>query len=270
MIEVPTRSAYSNTSPIFAKRWQTVHSVGAAVDRQHFWYVIRNERIYSMLKAFEPDLINKSILELGCGNGNVVGYLWEHGLTNCTGWELNSYALNLAKQRYPSIRFEEKDFLEEQSEVRFDIVGLFDLLEHLPNNIESLKSIRRLINPGGKIIITVPAHQWLWSAYDDFYGHMHRYSKSQLISTLEQSGYSKIRCTHFMSALVPFLFLSRKIFSKIATGFDEDMNKRFQRDAELPPRLINSLAKLILQLEQFLLGQHEIPFGSSIIATATL
>ena len=269
MIESSSQSIYDNSAPVFAKRWETVHRIGAEVDRQHFWYVIRNERIYAMLRAFEPDLRRKSMLELGCGNGNVIGYLWEHGLTNCSGWDLNSYALDLARQRYPSITFQEKNFLEEKPESRYEILGLFDLLEHLPNDVNVLKVIRRLVKPRGRIILTVPAHQWLWSAYDDFYGHIRRYSKSQMVSALEQAGYSNIHCFHFMSALVPFILFSRKQISKTVINFDSEMNERFSRDSGLPPSLINTLAKFILRLEQNLFVLQSIEFGSSIIATAT-
>jgi SAM-dependent methyltransferase len=215
-------------------------------------------------------LQRKSFLELGCGSGNVIGYLWEKGLTNSTGWELNSHALQLAERRYPAIKFERKDFLQEESENCYDILGLFDLLEHIGDDVQALKTIRKLINPAGRIVITVPAHQWLWSKYDDFYGHFRRYSKSQMTLSLKKAGYKNIHCSYFMASLVPALWLSRRRIAHEQNDFNNKMNDLFRKHSGIPPAPINSLAKSVLSLEQKFLGLNDIGFGSSLIATATV
>ncbi len=167
-----SNTIFEHASPADARRWKLVHDVTHKVDRQHFWHVVRNERILAVIKRAIPNYKTASVLEVGCGVANVLGYLYEHGIPDCTGWEINAYSLGVARQRYPRIHFVEKDFLQISVEkVNFDVVGLFDALEHFEDDIDCLKSIRTLLRPGGTVVLTVPAHQFLWSVYDDFFGH---------------------------------------------------------------------------------------------------
>ncbi|PWT95005.1 MAG: hypothetical protein C5B53_12090 [Candidatus Melainabacteria bacterium] len=254
-------------SPADAARWQLVHDVTMKVDRQHFWHVIRNERIAGLINRLIPTR-NASYLEIGCGAANVIGYLFENGLRNCTGWDISPYALETARNRYPQVQFELHDFLrDDPGQTRFDIVGSFDCLEHFPDEQAVLKGFYKLVKPGGYVILTVPAMRVLWSIYDEFFGHYKRYEKTELQQRLSQAGFINIQAAYMMAPLVPPLLLSRKTTST-SRYTKEDVKNMFRREGSLPNPLVNLCAKLVLRAEHSLFGMKDIGFGSALIAAA--
>jgi SAM-dependent methyltransferase len=264
-----TNTIFAYASPADARRWKLVHDVTYKVDRKHFWHVVRNERILATIKREVPQFSEASFLEVGCGVANVLGYLKDHGIDNCTGWEINTYSLALARKRYPTIRFREQDFLKIGFENEsFHIVGLFDALEHFEDDLSCLKAIKRLLKPGGTVVLTVPAHRYLWSAYDDFFGHYRRYEKSLLKSVMLAAGLRDIRLTYMMAPLCPLLLASRKRLKGNLMISDEQIEALYEKESGMPNTLVNAIAMGTLRLEHFLLGQRDLGFGAALIATA--
>jgi SAM-dependent methyltransferase len=251
-----------------ASRCQFSYRTVAKVDRRHFWYVTRNERIFSLIKQKLPALHKASFLDVGCGCANVTGYLYEHGVRNITGWDLNPRGIEICRVRYPQIKFQLQDFLASGQKETFDALGLFDCIEHISDDVQALEHLRGLIKPGGRIFITVPALDSLWSKMDDFYGHFRRYSKDSLKKALTESGFSQVECTYIMAPLVPLLMVRRKLRRIKDCKTSEEIDEVLSRDARLPNIAANEVLKMILRVEEKLLGNSDIGFGASLIATA--
>jgi 2-polyprenyl-3-methyl-5-hydroxy-6-metoxy-1,4-benzoquinol methylase len=259
--------SYESASPADASRWKLVHDVTYDVDRKHFWHVVRNERILSMLEKAVPNLKGVSYLEIGCGVANVLGFLVDQGLKDCTGWDINRYSLELARNRYPNTHFAERDFLLPAREhEKFDVLGMFDVLEHFEDDVSVLRSAWALLRPGGTVILTVPAHNFLWSDYDDFFGHHRRYEKSQLAKVMTAAGFSDLKLVYMMAALCPAILASRKRLIRRKLN-DAQLEDLFERESRLPIPILNGMAMTILRIEHKLLGDRDLGFGAALVAT---
>lgn len=263
-VKMQSTNPKTETAPPSDQRWQVVHDVSYEIDRNYFWHVIRNERILRAILDSVSNPEDLNCLEIGCGVGNVLGYWHEKGFKNCSGWEINEHALEIAKLRYPQISFEQRDFLLPlQTESQFDIVGLFDTLEHFESDLQIALQLRELVRPGGLAVITVPAMMSLWGSFDEYYGHYRRYEKQGLIKLLESAGFSEPKATYFMAPLS----LAKRARKGDSRGTDDEMSARFVRDCHLPSAL-NELLKFVLRMEHRLLGKSDLGFGASLIATA--
>jgi len=104
-------------------------------------------------------------------------------------------------------------------EKEFDVVGLFDVLEHVVEDQVALENVYRAIKPGGGLLLTVPQHPWLWSAADDYAFHKRRYTRTDLKRKLESAGFSILRITSFMSLLLP-LMASVRLMKRDSSEFN--------------------------------------------------
>jgi SAM-dependent methyltransferase len=98
----------------------------------------------------------------------------------------------------------------------FDVVALFDVLEHIEEDGLALRNINSMLRPGGRVILTVPAHRWLWSRIDELASHRRRYNRKGLSSLLSSTGFKVLESRYFFTAMVPGLLL-RSFLSRNAT-----------------------------------------------------
>lgn len=181
------------------------------VEDTHFWFRARH-RVIEVLarRALATFRGPCSVLELGCGNGGVLRTLRRAcpgGLV--VGMDLYAEGLRRARRR--------SDCPLVQGDVRqapfggtFALVGMFDVLEHLPDERSVLQAVRGLVSPGGALLVTVPAHMSLWSDVDVAADHRRRYSAPELRARLEENGFVVEYCSQFMAALYPIMWLSRR------------------------------------------------------------
>lgn len=272
MIDSTTATIASNRQSLqeVVSRCQFSYRTVAKVDRKHFWYVTRNEWITNYIKQRLHSHEKASFLDVGCGCANVTGYLYEHGIRNITGWDMNPAGISICKTRYPYIRFEQKDFLTSQLNFeyeKYDALGVFDCIEHISDDVRALKHLAGLIKPGGRIFITVPAMDSLWSKMDDYYGHFRRYSKQSLMQSMRQAGLRLVECNYIMAPLVPLLMVRRKWRKIRDCETSEQVDEVLARDARLPNFVANEMLKLILRCEQVVMADKDLGIGSSLIAT---
>ena len=177
-----------------------------AVEQNHFWFQHRGRVLGEMVRQAVADLPDGfQVLEVGCGNGSVLQVLekiCERG--QVTGSELFAEGLEFARERVrcPLVQ---ADIYDLPFGPQFDVVGLFDVLEHLPEDERALRCLSRILRPGGKLIMTVPAHMSLWSYPDVAGGHYRRYSPDSLRQVLETAGYEVHYLSQFMPPLYPLM-----------------------------------------------------------------
>jgi len=153
----------------------------------------------------------------------------------------------------------------------FEVVGMFDVLEHLPDDRRALQDVRRVLAPTGRLLLTVPAHMALWSHTDEFANHYRRYSVAQLRQALTESGYRVEFASEFMMALVPFMWLNRRAASmlrRLRGGPVPDAKSLALSELRIVPGFNRIMSWLLGWEARLLARRRPLPFGASIIALA--
>ena len=180
----------------------------AALEHVSFWFRSRNRLIGWAINEYFPGA--SSLLEIGCGTGFVLaGLEREYPALHLAGAELHSGGLRHAAERAVNAEFFQFDARDIPFEEEFDVVGAFDVLEHIDRDEDVLAEMHRATAPGGGIVVTVPQHAALWSASDDYAEHERRYSRSELTSKVTRAGFAIRRVTSFVSLLLPLMAISR-------------------------------------------------------------
>ena len=140
----------------------------------------------------------------------------------------------------------------------FDLICMFDVLEHIENDEKALNSLKPLLKSGGKLIITVPAYQWLFGKHDKIHHHYRRYSKQLLISVASAEKYNIEFVTYFNFFLFPLAVISKVL--------DKFIKSRKSLGSDQPNSLVNFLFYKIFSLERRMLPHLKFPFGTSLMA----
>jgi SAM-dependent methyltransferase len=228
----------------------------AEQDSRHWWFVARR-RILSDLIQREIRLpAGARILEIGCGTGHNFEMLGRFGRIDAI--EVDDLARELASRRLGhAVGTAPLPDLPGVPDGSYDLVALLDVLEHIADDKTSLASIRRKLAPGGRILLTVPANQWMWSAHDAAHHHHRRYSKSRLAKVVAEAGLRIHRISYFNTLLFPLAAAARMV-GKL-TGKKEG-------DDKMPPAPLNALLGGIFGLERHLVGRVPLPAGVSLVA----
>jgi SAM-dependent methyltransferase len=208
------------------------------VEERSFWFRARNRLIVWALRRYFP--YAQSFLEIGCGTGFVLRGLKDaFPALELTGAELFEQGLEVARRRLPEIRFMRLDARQMPFDAEFDVVGSFDVLEHLNEDERALASMFDAVKPGGGILITVPQHPRLWSAADEFGRHVRRYGRRELVEKVKGAGFRIERVTSFVTLLLPLMAVSRVRQRRLQT-FDPLSEYRHSRAVDISlERLMN-------------------------------
>lgn len=195
---------------------------------------------------------------MGCGTGGNLKLLSTYGQVSAI--ELDDHGRALANKR--KICEVKKGWLPSNIpfEKNFDLICMLDVLEHIDNDLLALKSLRKKLNQNGRLLITVPAYQFMWSQHDVVHHHKRRYLKKQLIETLKQSGYKILYTTYFNTFLFPVIAGTRFI--------NTVCRSRENTDVYMPSKYINKLLVRIFSSEQVFIPKISLPFGVSILMLA--
>ena len=238
---------------------RVVYQQMAELDDRHWWYRARRMIIADLIKreACLPDAAR--ILEIGCGTGHNLAML--AGFGHVDGLELDDEARALSEERLGrKIMRSPLPELAEVEDAHYDLIGAFDVIEHIDKDAAALASIAVKLKPTGKFIMTVPAHQWMWSAHDVVNHHQRRYSKRELRLLIENSPLKLERIGYFNSLLFP-LAVAERASSKLL--------KKDNADVKLPPALLNATLERIFLTERYLVGRLPLPPGLSLFAVAS-
>ncbi|MES2326923.1 MAG: class I SAM-dependent methyltransferase [Pseudomonadota bacterium] len=235
-----------------------VYQQMAELDDRHWWYRARR-RILAELIRREANLpADARILEIGCGTGHNLSMLG--GFGHIDGLELDDEAAALSEKRLG--RKVMRSPLPALDEVPddYDLIGAFDVIEHIDDDTAALAAIATKLKPGGKFIMTVPAHPWMWTAHDVANHHKRRYSKRALRKLIESSPMRLDKVGYFNSLLFP-LAVAQRAASKLR-GKDNG-------NVSLPPAPLNRSLEAVFASERYLVGRLRLPPGLSLFAVAS-
>lgn len=227
---------------------------------KHFWMKSRRDFIKSIFNKY-VNYANK-IIEIGAGTGSITRCLLENGYNDISVGEVHLSGLEYArsygiKQRY------QFDLMKTPFYEHFDVVGMFDVLEHIDDDDLAVKNIYKMLKPGGKAIVTVPAHKWLWSKQDAIAYHRRRYEAEQLKKLFEENGFNILETRAFFISILPLLYLRTFVDRDNGVLKENDFKERFRVNP-----VINFILGQILPIENRLLANASPIWGGSLLIVA--
>lgn len=238
---------------------RSVYNQMAQLDQEHWWYVARRQVLADLIRRTIDPPPHAAILEIGCGTGHNLAMLGAFGTVDAL--ELDDDARTLAEKRLGKpVMSAPLPALEGVPERHYDLVAALDVIEHIDDDRAALASIARRLKRGGKLLVTVPAHQWMWSAHDVANHHHRRYSKAALGKLIGSSPLRLDRLGYFNSLLFP-LAIADRMASKVRGKEDADL--------ALPTAPLNAALMKVFALERYLVGRVPLPPGLSLFAIAS-
>jgi 2-polyprenyl-3-methyl-5-hydroxy-6-metoxy-1,4-benzoquinol methylase len=237
------------------------------VEERHFWFVVRRATILDALRRHVPDLAQQRLFDIGCGTGGLVAYLAANGIAVEGACDSYVQGLRLARRRLARapLFLVAEDRLPPLAPGR-DLVTLFDVLEHVDDDLGLLRHLADALRPGGTLALTVPAHPFLYDEADRLAKHRRRYRRAELRQKLEAAGLRVVRLTHFMASLVPAMTAARAL-GRVAARWAGPADARREAELRVVPGL-NGLLRGILEIERAWLRRGSFPFGTSLLAIA--
>ncbi|HEY0928524.1 MAG TPA: class I SAM-dependent methyltransferase [Gemmatimonas sp.] len=232
-------------------------------ERDHWWFRGRRdfiERAIAQCTKAVPLPVSPNVLDAGCGSGGNLGLLarWAQGGT-LFGFEYDAEACAAAQRAgLGTIASGSLPDGIPFGDTSFDLIGLFDVLEHLEHPVESLRALRGRLNEQGALVLTVPALQWLWGPHDEVHNHYRRYSAPTLRAHLESAGFAVEYLSYMNLLLLPLAIAQR--FKERLFGY--------QVEALTPSPAVNSLLYNTWRLERAWIPQRTLPLGLSLLAVA--
>jgi SAM-dependent methyltransferase len=225
---------------------------------QHWWYRGRRTVLHGVLARLGLPT-NARILDAGCGSGRNMVEFARYGTV--TGVELSPTSVALARARDVGEVIAGSVLEMPFADDSFDVAVTLDVIEHLGDDLVALRELRRTVAPGGCLLVTVPAYQWLWSGHDEINHHHRRYTRRSLQRVAEQAGWKQLRTTYFNSLLLPVAILLR-VLDRVSTKTTES-----SLDLWVPPAPANWLLERPLTLEAAMIARGgRIPAGLSLLA----
>ncbi len=233
-----------------------------ALENSYWWFQGRKHIIFSLLKKYNLLKTSESqrVIDLGCGTGLILAEL--NNFTFSLGVDFSMSALSFCRQRgLKNLICADVNYIP-FTDSCCDLVFALDLLEHIPDDTRVLKEIWRICRPGGMLLLTVPAHQFLWSEHDEALHHYRRYSMSQFYQLILSAGFIPLKFSYCIS----FLFLLIVVFRKLQKIIKSPTKPRTH--LIILPKLVNSFLIWLLKLEAKLIRFINFPFGVSILVVA--
>jgi SAM-dependent methyltransferase len=226
----------------------------AEIDQDHWWFVARRRIIAKLIESHIAPPPGARILEMGCGTGSNLALLGRYGAVDAVEPDDQARALAAARSGLPVRGGMLPDGVA-LDDGAYDLIAMLDVLEHIPGDHEALTALRPKLRPGGRMLVTVPAMPWLWSAHDVAHHHQRRYTAKSLRRTFETTGFRVRHLVYFNSLLFPLVVAARGV-GKL-TGHKGG-------DDAMPPRAVNAVLQRIFAAERYFVARGSLPFGVSL------
>ena len=234
------------------------------VEPMHFWFVSRNRILGDVLrKRFAAPA---KVLEIGCGTGFVLsGIRAAFPQASLSASDVYTEGLGYAARRVPDAFLFQMDARHIPFREEFDLIGAFDVLEHIEDDEAVLAQLFQACKGGGGVALTVPQHRWLWSRMDDFAHHKRRYTRNDLVEKLERAGFMVEYTTSFISLLLPLMLAARLWRKPAGTEMQDQMDAAGLNIG----RLANAAMGAVMVIERGLIRLGlRLPFGGSLLVIA--
>ena len=223
----------------------------------YWWYVARTDLLHAALSSFAAG--RTTVLDIGSADGPSAG--WLHDDTRrLASLDIDPRGLgqNGVCGSALSLPF---------AEGRFDMVSAFDVIEHCDPETEALAEVNRVLQPGGTLLMAVPAYQWAWTDFDVANGHYRRYTRRRAVAAVERAGFRVERATYAFTSVFPG-FVAERITRRL-----KDRKHTSALDVvsvpEVPKALHHALLAATKVDEALLRRRLDLPFGSSVFVAAT-
>jgi SAM-dependent methyltransferase len=235
---------------------EETYEVFYQLDLTHWFPCGRRKILRTLIDRFAHK--PRRIADIGCGTGANLEAFAE--IAPVTGVDFSVQAIRYCRQRgflatavaaMPNLPFGES----------FDLVCAIDVIEHIEDDARAVRELLRICRPGGVLLVTVPAYQWLWSDHDDANQHKRRYTRAQLRRLFSSLPVDILKLTHFnlfLSGPIILLRLLRKLRPRLRRAYTPRL------DLAETPKLLNQILLSILAAERFLLAHVDFAAGISI------
>tara|TARA_B100000315_G_C14550309_1_gene575426 strand:+ start:631 stop:1374 length:744 start_codon:yes stop_codon:yes gene_type:complete len=239
---------------VFYKMENEYESKYHKIENDYWWFIARRDIIYKLLQNLNISK-NSEILEIGCSGGVLLEFLRQNGFQNLSGLDISKKAIDLCKRRNLKNTFV-MDALKPNLNKTYDVIIASDVLEHLEDDSQALSEWNKLLKVNGKLLVFVPAFNFLWSSHDVVNKHYRRYSKKQLTTLLSESNFKIIRASYWNLTLFYPISIYR-IFSRI---FNSKQKKDQMFDVSY---LTNKILLILVRFENKILEKINFPVGVS-------
>lgn len=228
------------------------------VTPDYWWYQARADLLEAALSRYAADAA--LALDLGSADGPSVAWLRDR-VAHTVALDIDVRGLGSSGVCGSALSL---PFADDT----FDLVTAFDVIEHLEPEGAALAEAARVLSPGGRLLLAVPAYQWAWSDFDDKNGHHRRYTRGRLVAAVEDAGFVVDRATHAFASVFPLFAterLTRRVLRSRQTHAPADI-------VEVPAvaRSVHQLLMALSALDRRVLTRRDLPFGSSVFLAATL
>ena len=230
----------------------------AAIDGEHWWFVARRRIVAALIERQAGLKADARILEVGAGTGSNLALLARYGRVDAI--EPDDAARALAARRSgiavkPGL-LPDGVALDDGA---YDLIVLLDVLEHIPDDLATLQALRPKLASDGRVLVTVPAMPWLWSAHDAAHHHQRRYTAAALADVFERAGYRVRHRSFFNTLLFPLIVAARAAGTLLGREGGDDA---------MPPPALNRVLAALFGAERYWVARRSLPFGVSLALVA--
>ena len=222
----------------------------------YWWYLARTDLLHAALSAFADG--RTTVLDIGSADGPSAGWLHD-GTRRLASLDIDPRGLrsNGVCGSALALPF---------AEASFDMVSAFDVIEHCDPEAEALAEVNRVLAPGGRLLMAVPAYQWAWTDFDVANGHFRRYTRRRAVAAVERAGFRVERATYAFTSVFPGFVAER-----VARRLRDRKHTSAVDVVEVPqvPRVLHHALLAATRVDEALLHRVDLPFGSSVFVAAT-
>ena len=228
-------------------------------ENDYWWFAARRRIVLSLVDRYVKPAHTPRFLDVGCGTGSMLQAL--EGRGGAVGVDASEEALAFAATRTKAalVKGEVPEVLR-SLEGKFDCVLLLDLLEHVGDDRETVRAAAGVLDGGGVMIITVPAHPWLYAPRVAYHHHLRRYRKGEVKQLVAGAGLAEVFTSYYNALFFP-VAVAQRLWSRVSGGEPGP-------DIRPLPRILNGIMEEAFAAERFLLGRMPLPWGLSLVAVA--
>ena len=227
----------------------------AEVEESYWWHIGRRSILSGQIKELFSGRRDLTILNVGSGTGGTVSLFSDYG-TVLNVDRSSEAVVYMRRKGYEALQLDATKLPFEDE--HFDLIAALDVLEHIEDDGLALAEWGRLLRPGGCLVLTVPAYQWLWSGHDESLNHFRRYTAPDLRKLADETALEVHKCSYAITFSFPMVVAFR-FLQKL-------LRPRVQRSSYvILPRWLNAFFITLLRMEAVLLRICDFPFGTSVL-----